>query len=99
MIRLKEWAAKINNAGEIRQNELMSLHTTFRVGGPADLFALPNSPDQLRSLLTEASDARIPCFVLGGGANILVADKGIRGLVIDMSRIRSIESHDGLITV
>ena len=68
----------------------MAEHTTFKVGGPADLFALPANEDDVRELLRFAASESIPCFVLGGGANILVADAGIRGIVIDMAQFDSI---------
>ncbi len=68
----------------------MAAHTTFGVGGPADVYAIPDSEADLAELLRVAAQASLPCFVLGGGANILVADAGIRGLVIDMSRFNEI---------
>ncbi|MGI9077022.1 MAG: UDP-N-acetylmuramate dehydrogenase [Gemmatimonadaceae bacterium] len=56
--------------------------TTFGIGGPADLFCEPESADELANAVVAARDARVPYFVLGLGANILVGDKGFRGLVI-----------------
>ncbi len=96
MLRLKKSERKINIAadlrisGEIRFDEPMAEHTTFKVGGPADVFAIPSDENDIRELLKFAKSKSIPCFVLGGGANILVADAGIRGVVIDMSRFNSI---------
>lgn len=71
----------------------MSSHTTFRVGGPADLYAVPRDIGDLRQLLAWSSASSVPVFVLGGGANILVSDAGIRGLVIDMAAFNSINSE------
>jgi UDP-N-acetylmuramate dehydrogenase len=96
--RLREWQAKINIAGELREDEPLADHTTFRVGGPADLYALPESERDLRLLLEFAGAQRVPWFVLGGGANILVSDRGIRGLVIDMSRFSQISRTDAIVT-
>ena len=62
-------------------------HTTFRVGGPADVYARPAHRDDVIALLAAAGEHGVPWFVLGGGANILVADAGIRGIVIDMRSI------------
>jgi UDP-N-acetylmuramate dehydrogenase len=82
---------------EIRKNEPMSLHTTFKTGGPADMYAEPENPEALSALLTEARKKQYPVFILGGGANLLVADKGIRGLVVSTRRLRetSRESRNG----
>jgi len=63
-------------------NELMSRHTTFGIGGPADLFVVAHTIFELRSYVRLAWEHRVPYFILGEGANLLVADKGIRGLVI-----------------
>lgn len=58
-------------------------HTTFLVGGPADLYALPADEEDLRSLLLVAGKENLDTFTLGGGSNLLVADSGVRGMVID----------------
>ncbi len=85
MLRLSECAEKINIVGEVRIDEPLADHTTFRVGGPADLFARPRSGADLTQLLKFAEREAVPWFVLGGGSNILVSDRGVRGLVIDTS--------------
>ncbi len=56
--------------------------TTLRVGGPADRLAAPETLDDLAALLAVAADAGVPVFMLGKGSDIVVADAGIRGLVI-----------------
>jgi UDP-N-acetylmuramate dehydrogenase len=66
-------------------DEPMRDHTTFRIGGPADIFLKINSVNELSSALKLSRDEKIPCFILGGGANLLVGDKGIRGIVLDLS--------------
>jgi UDP-N-acetylmuramate dehydrogenase len=90
MITLQGFIEKINSrpgfAGTFRYNEPMSGHTTFQVGGPADLWVRPEGdcfPDYAALLLEAARKEGIPVFILGGGANIVVADKGIRGIVLD----------------
>jgi len=79
-------AKKMVVAGEwgddIWIDEPMSSHTSYRVGGPADIFAVATDAERLRELLQRAGEERIPAMVLGGGTNILVADRGFRGLVI-----------------
>ena len=63
-------------------NEPMSRHTTFRVGGPADVLFLPASGDELTAAMRAAEALGAPCFVMGNGSNLLVRDGGVRGLVI-----------------
>lgn len=64
------------------ENEPLANHTTLRIGGPADLFFRVQTVDQLVRAIKEAKKLAIPITILGGGSNILVGDKGIRGLVI-----------------
>ncbi len=71
--------------GEIRFGELMSRHTSFRIGGPADIFLIPQDREDLRNILAFTSKESLPLFVLGEGTNLLVKDKGIRGVVIKLS--------------
>jgi UDP-N-acetylmuramate dehydrogenase len=67
---------------EVRRDEPMSAHTTYQIGGPADLFVVAWNQEQLVGAVQCARARGIVPFVLGGGANLLVADAGIRGLVI-----------------
>ena len=71
----------------------MALHTTFKIGGPAEAFVTPSGPDSAALLLVAAREEGIPLFILGGGANILVGDKGIRGIVMDSSGLRSVREE------
>ncbi|MBQ3574832.1 MAG: UDP-N-acetylmuramate dehydrogenase [Clostridia bacterium] len=64
------------------ENEPMSKHTTFRVGGPADLMFYPESRDEIIAALEAAKEENVPVHVIGNGSNLLVRDGGIRGLVI-----------------
>ena len=63
----------------------MSRHTTFRIGGPADLFLTVMTKEQLSLLQKEANRLQIPLFLLGNGSDLLVSDKGIRGCVLMLS--------------
>ncbi|MGE5139104.1 MAG: UDP-N-acetylmuramate dehydrogenase [Rudaea sp.] len=67
----------------LTQQEPLARHTTFRTGGPADLFLRVNSRDDLIAAVQAARASALPFFILGNGSNILVADAGIRGLVIE----------------
>ena len=66
----------------LKQDEPLSPYTTFRIGGPADLLYDATSADDLANVVIAAREAGIPYFVLGLGANILIGDRGFRGLVI-----------------
>lgn len=70
--------------GRVRLHEPMRLHTTFHLGGPAEVWAEPQNEEELRRLLGLAREAEIPITVVGGGANLLVRDEGIPGLVIHL---------------
>ena len=63
-------------------DEPMRLHTTFRIGGPADYYFAARTPDQLVAALRIAHTLQLPVFLLGGGSNLLVSDAGVRGLVV-----------------
>ena len=63
-------------------NEPMSKHTTFKIGGPADILIVPHSAEDLKKILSEISSSKIPYFIMGNGSNLLVFDAGIRGAVI-----------------
>lgn len=64
------------------ENESMSEHTTFRIGGPADLFVVPTTVEGLAAVVSACNKEGIYCFILGNGSNVLVSDKGIRGVVV-----------------
>ncbi|MEO5905030.1 MAG: UDP-N-acetylmuramate dehydrogenase [Gemmatimonadaceae bacterium] len=70
------------NETQLRRDEPIGPYTTFRIGGPADLFYSTSSAEDLASAVLAARETSVPYFVLGLGANILVGDKGFRGLVI-----------------
>lgn len=79
---------------ELRKDEPMSRHTSWRVGGPADLFFVPASVEDLSLFLNEL-DSKTPIFWHGVGSNLLVRDGGIRGVVISAARIlRNLDKVD-----
>jgi len=67
---------------KVLRDSPMSLHTTWRIGGPADLLVRTPAPDDLRAAVAWAKDEGLPVTVIGGGSNLLVGDGGLRGLVI-----------------
>lgn len=80
---LKQLAAQAK--GQCRFDEPMSRHTSFRIGGPADLLVIPADEADLQNLLAGIHKARVPFMILGNGTNLLVLDGGIRGVVIKMT--------------
>ncbi len=65
-----------------RRDVVLAPYTTFRIGGPADLFFEATTADELATAVLAARELEVPYFVLGLGANVLIADKGFRGLLI-----------------
>lgn len=90
-------AARLHEADEhlsVKTNALMARYTTLHLGGPADLLASPDRPEQVQLLLRTAHELHVPVVVIGNGSNLLVKDGGIRGLVIRMCRdMQHIEVH------
>ncbi len=79
---IKKRLIQIVGSKNFRENEPMSRHTSFQIGGPAESFVEVTSLRTLVMVITETRKMGIPSFLLGGGANILVGDKGIAGVVI-----------------
>lgn len=75
--------------------ERMDRHTTFRIGGPADFFVLPESASQLASAVRVCRDTQTPFYIIGNGSNLLVGDKGYRGVIIQIYKnMREIQVED-----
>ena len=68
----------------VKQQEPMSRHTTFRIGGPADFYLCPHSTKEVQEIVEICKEEKLPYFVLGNGSNLLVSDKGYRGVVIQL---------------
>lgn len=82
--------------GVVRFDEPMSRYTSFRIGGPADAYVEPSDLESLQKVMTTASAAKIPVFVMGG-TNVLVRDGGIQGIVLRLVNLDRIqEPEDGL---
>ncbi len=69
----------------------MSRHTSFRLGGAADLYLRPRTVEEIARIAGLCKAESLPCFLLGGGTNILVADKGMRGVVLDLGGLSGCE--------
>lgn len=68
----------------VYENEMMNRHTTFRIGGPADFFVVPESLDTLAEVVGFCRKMEVPYYILGNGSNLLVGDKGYRGVMIQL---------------
>lgn len=68
--------------GEVRFKEPLSFHTSLRIGGPADIFVIPQDVEDIRLALSFAVREQLPVEVVGGGNNLLVSDRGFRGVVL-----------------
>jgi UDP-N-acetylmuramate dehydrogenase len=80
--------------GRLFPDEPLLAHTSYRVGGPADLLFFPADPEDLRTGLRLARAHGLPVFVMGRGTNLLVRDGGIRGLVVNLGDLNRIEGGE-----
>lgn len=71
---------------DILTREYMKNHTSFKIGGSADFLVTPRTVDQIQNLIKTLKKENIPVFIMGNGSNLLVSDKGIRGVVIKLSK-------------
>jgi UDP-N-acetylmuramate dehydrogenase len=72
--------------GRVRADEPLARHTSFRIGGPADVLVTPDSAAELGAVVRAAASAGVPLTMVGGGSNMLVGDGGIRGIVVKLGR-------------
>lgn len=85
-------------AGRLQQKASLARYTAARLGGPADfLYVAKESTDELAAVVMAAWEQDVPVRILGGGANVLISDKGVRGLVVinDVSEVTFGDWHDG----
>ena len=77
-------------------NEPMKKHTTFKIGGNADIFVKANTIEQIKYILEIVKENEVPLFILGNGSNILVKDNGIRGIVLknELNEIQILEENN-----
>src|SRR5277367_5930959 len=81
-----DWREELRAAvPRARFDEPLAPYTTFKIGGPADAFADAESPEHVLAVLRIARAAKVPVFVLGWGSNLLVRDRGVRGVVLRLA--------------
>ena len=77
---------QILGENQIKIAEPLSGHTTFKMGGKADYFVMPQSPEEIVKLIKLCNQEKVPFYILGNGSNMLVGDQGYRGLIIPIGR-------------
>ncbi len=82
--------------GMVRFNAPLSEYTSFRIGGPADVLVEPADVEDVIRLVKQTHEQKLPIFVLGG-TNLLVRDKGIRGVVVSLAKLRAIKEESGAV--
>ena len=87
-------AAVADIKGVVRFHAPLKEYTSFRIGGPADVLVEPDDVENLMRLVAQAHAQKVPLFVLGG-TNLLVRDKGIRGVVVSLAKLRAIKVEEG----
>ncbi len=85
----------------IKENEDMKKHTSFKIGGVADIFVKVKTQQELKGVIEYAKEKEIPITIIGNGSNLLVRDKGIRGITIQigMDHINMQETEDGKVEI
>jgi len=81
--------------GDLFAEEPLSQHTSLRVGGPADIFAIPRDTEDLQRLLKVLNDQQSPWIVIGGGYNLLIRDGGFRGVAISLEKLNQFAVRQG----
>lgn len=84
MGKLIEQLVDISGEQNVIQNEPMKRHTTFRIGGPCDIFIKPRSIEEIRQIIEVVKENKVPYYVVGNGSNLLVSDDGYRGVIINL---------------
>lgn len=86
--------------GNVIVDESLSRYTSYRLGGPADIFVAPRSVEDVAEVMRLAHDAEVPVTIIGGGSNLLIADAGVRGVVVRIGRgLHEIRFEDDLVRV
>ena len=98
---MQEFCHKLKNVitkGTVLTEEPMSRHTSFQIGGPAEIFVQPATGEEVRQAICLAKEEQIPFFVVGNGSNLLVSDDGFRGMIVQIGRnLQEISVEDNVI--
>lgn len=93
-----EYLVEILGEENVLLNEPMCHHTTFKVGGEVDYFLKISTKEQLKTVIKYLKKIEIAYFVLGNGSNLLVGDKGYRGVILDLSGLKQIKTNEKRVT-
>lgn len=85
--------------GQVTEKEPLANHTTWKVGGPADLFVVPDDQEKLQLAMQHIYEAAVPWLVIGRGSNLLVRDGGFRGVVLSLERLNKVRFEGNLLIV
>lgn len=94
MNRVENFVVKLSDIVDIRDiktQEPMKNHTSFKVGGPVDVMIIPRNFNQVKDVIKLCKDEQVPYYVIGNGSNLLVKDGGIRGAVIKLTNLNNIQ--------
>lgn len=84
----------------VKLNEPLMYHTSLKIGGPADIFCTPNDIEELMKIISISQEFNIPFWIIGNGTNLLVLDKGVRGVVIKLGKgFKKIDFFDKIVKV
>lgn len=81
------------------ENEPLCNHTSFKIGGPADIFLTPNTPELLQEMISIINRNQLRYMIIGGGNNLLFSDKGFRGVIISTQKLKRIIRKDNQLNV
>ena len=99
MQNLIELLRRVTGPEEILEQESMKKHTTFRIGGPADIFAVPDTIEKAAGIIQICREHQVPFYVIGNGSNLLVSDRGYRGVVVQIYKnLSEIEIQGDILT-
>ena len=87
--RIAEYLISILGEDNVRRDEPMNVHTTFRIGGEADFFIKPRTEEQILDVVTFLKKTDILYMVAGNGSNLLVNDTGFRGVIVELGDLFS----------
>lgn len=93
-MELVKWLGEEN----VKIDEPMKKHTSFRVGGPVDVLVTPETFEQVREVIDLAKKNNVPYFVIGNGSNLLVKDGGVRGAIVKLCKLDKVSVTDEVIT-
>lgn len=79
---------------EYKQNVVLAPYTSWLIGGPAEYFVQPTNIDELKEAIVWAAEKRLALTVISGGSNILVSDRGVKGLVIHLAKFTGSQAHE-----